>query len=90
MSDSILGGERIELTPEQRRSLTVNAARIQAFSRNGYEAEIERLCSALREIASADLKRCSAGWLRDIAVKALQSHEKSLGSSVDLEASEAP
>ena len=35
------------------------------------EDERDRYRSALQQIASADLKRCSAGRLRDIAKKAL-------------------
>ena len=35
------------------------------------EDERDRYRTALQQIASADLKRCSAGWLRDMAKKVL-------------------
>lgn len=49
-----------------------------------------RFRDALERIASADLKRCSAGWLRDIAVKALQSHAESFKPLEPTQPSKSP
>jgi hypothetical protein len=34
---------------------------------------LARLSDALQQIASANLRRCSAGWLQNIAIEALES-----------------
>lgn len=68
--DEALAADWLTFEPDRERN---EAAWDSLHAANNFDAN--RFRSALQRIASADLKRCSAGWLQQIAMEALGEKE---------------